>query len=156
MELDSLLGRSNKNGLLSRCIGFISIAFIFFLNMSAFIIACVDIDIKCNDNLNYHASSALISGVIFTVVCAIIDGVFGLCVKKDNNTCLAIVNIVYFCIVFIISCYGLTVYSDMDVDCKMTSLGSVLLAWSLIYFFIDVFLCCCGCCLFLRNAISST
>ena len=125
---------------------------IVVLNLAAFIAACVEIDVECNDNLNIHAASVLITGVLLTAICAIIDCVFGIVIGKDNNICLGIVNIIYLLIIFILCCYSFTVYNEMDVDCKMTSLGQVLLAWSLIYFLVDTGLCCCGCCLLLGSA----
>ena len=151
-ELDSLLNKSSDSSpLVKYCAGFCGFG-IIVLNLAALIAACVDIDVDCNDNLNMHASYTLIVGSILTAICAVIDCCFGT-QNKDNNNCLAVFNICYLFIIFILSCYGFTVYNEMDEDCKTTLLGEVLLAWSLIYFLIDAGLCCCGCCLFIGNAL---
>ena len=115
------------------------------LNTIAFITACIDIDQKCNDNLNLYASFILISGVMMTITVVMVFCVKLLAIgrkQKNGEPCLGAFVLSFYCIMIMLSCLGIIVYSFMNEECKITPLGQILFVYSVSYLTIQI----CGVC----------
>lgn len=135
----------NNHDATSMCCVLVTGAFFICLDASAFLIGCADIDTECNMYLNDRASSLLISGVMVNTLFVMI--VISLsCMEKDHDSMMHVVNGIYCAIMFIMTCIGFSFYSNMESDCKTTSLGQVLIVWTLVHFLCNlchsVTICC--------------
>ena len=137
----------NNNDATAMCCVLLTAAFFICLDASAFLIGCIDIDTECNVYLSLRASSLLISGVMINTLFSVI--VISLsCMKRDHDSVMHIVNGLYCLIIFIMTCIGFSIYDDMETDCRDTSLGQILVVWTVIHFLCN--LChsitiCCMC-----------